>query len=130
MDKKILVVDDEPDTVLLATRLLEMEGYQVIKAYDGAEALRKFYSEKPPVVLLDIKLPKKDGYEVCKEIKSKDNFKNTVIIMFTAKIFDSDREKGYEMGTNYYLTKPFSGKELVALINRVFNELQSQNTQT
>ena len=118
---KILVVDDEPDTVLLATRLLEMEGYTVIKAYDGEEALQKIFSEKPDIVLLDIKLPKKDGYEVCKEVKAKETLRDIVIIMFTAKIFDSDREKGLQMGADYYVTKPFSGKELIALIQRILN---------
>ena len=118
-DAKILVVDDEPDTVLLAKRLLEMADFKVITAYDGEEALSKIYSEKPKIVLLDIKLPKKDGYEVCKEIKSNEKYWNTIIIMFTAKIFDSDRVKGLELGADYYITKPFSGKDLVALIHEI-----------
>jgi DNA-binding response OmpR family regulator len=119
---KILVVDDEPDTVLLAKRLLEMEGFHVVTAYDGEEALRQVYAEHPRIMLLDIKLPKKDGYEVCKEIKSKQSIKDTIIIMFTAKIFDTDREKGLEMGTDYYITKPFSGKDLIALINAILKK--------
>jgi len=119
---KILVVDDEPDTVLLAKRLLEMEGFHVITAYDGEEALHQVYAEHPRIMLLDIKLPKKDGYEVCKEIKSKQSVKDTIIIMFTAKIFDTDREKGLEMGTDYYITKPFSGKDLISLINTILKK--------
>ena len=119
---KILVVDDEPDTVLLASRILELEGFSTVKAYDGVEALQKIYSEKPKIVLLDIKLPKKDGYAVCKEIKSSEKFRDTVIIMFTAKIFDSDREKGLQMGADYYVTKPFSGRDLIALINKILEE--------
>jgi len=121
-EAKILVVDDEPDTVLLAKRLLEMENFQVITAYDGEEALRKIYSEHPEIVLLDIKLPKKDGYEVCKEIKLNEKYCNIIIIMFTAKIFDSDREKGLELGADYYITKPFSGKDLVALIHEIIEK--------
>jgi len=119
---KILVVDDEPDTVFLAKRLLEMEKFTVITAYDGEEALRKIYAEKPKIVLLDIKLPKKDGYEVCKEIKSNEKYRQTIIIMFTAKIFDSDREKGLKLGADYYITKPFSGKDLVQLLRDILKK--------
>jgi DNA-binding response OmpR family regulator len=119
---KILVVDDEPDTVFLAKRLLEMDNFTVITAYDGEEALKKIYTEKPKIVLLDIKLPKKDGYEVCKEIKSNEKYCQTIIIMFTAKIFDSDREKGLKLGADYYITKPFSGRDLVQLIHKILKE--------
>jgi len=119
---KILVVDDEPDPDFLAKRLLEIEKFTVITAYDGEEALRKIYSEKPKIVLLDIKLPKKDGYEVCKEIKSNEKYRQTIIIMFTAKIFDSDREKGLKLGADYYITKPFSGKDLVQLLRDILKK--------
>ena len=68
MSTKILIVDDDPDTVLLVRRLLEREGYQVISAQDGVETLQTIYAENPNIVLLDIKLPKIDGYEVCEEI--------------------------------------------------------------
>lgn len=119
---KILVVDDEPDTVFLAKRLLERENLEVITAYDGEEALRKIYYEKPKIVLLDIKLPKKDGYEVCKDIKSNEKYRKTIIIMFTAKIFDSDREKGLSLGADYYITKPFSGRDLVQLIHEILSK--------
>ena len=116
------MVDDEPDTVFLAKRLLEMEKFTVITAYDGEDALRKIYAEKPKIVLLDIKLPKKDGYEVCKEIKSNEKYRQTIIIMFTAKIFDSDREKGLKLGADYYITKPFSGKDLVQLLRDILKK--------
>lgn len=119
---KILVVDDEPDTVFLAKRLLEMENFKVITAYDGEEALRKIYSEKPKIILLDIKLPRKDGYDVCKEVKSNEKFCQTIIIMFTAKIFDSDRERGLKLGADYYITKPFSGRDLVQLIHEIMKK--------
>jgi two-component system alkaline phosphatase synthesis response regulator PhoP len=116
---KILVVDDEPDTIHLATRLLEMDGYQVIVAIDGEDALQKIYSEKPDIVLLDLMIPKKDGYTVCREIKSDSKMSDIIVIMFTVKMFDADRERGFEAGTDYYVTKPFSGEELRSLIRRI-----------
>jgi two-component system alkaline phosphatase synthesis response regulator PhoP len=122
MKPKILVVDDEPDIVLLMTRLLEPEGYHIITAVDGEDALHKIYTESPRIVLLDIILPKKDGYEVCQEIKSNGGFRDTVIIMFTVKIFAKDRERGVAVGADYYLTKPFSGLSLIALIKNILGE--------
>ncbi|MHA1231715.1 MAG: response regulator [Candidatus Helarchaeota archaeon] len=116
MSDLILVVDDEPDTVRLARRLLELAGLEVITAYDGEEALKKVYDERPKLVLLDIKIPKIDGYEVCRRIKSDENLKDTIVIMFTAKVFEKDRKKGIAMGADAYITKPFSGEELVNMI--------------
>ncbi|MHA1271475.1 MAG: response regulator [Candidatus Helarchaeota archaeon] len=121
MSDLILVVDDEPDTVKLAQRLLEMEGFDVIVAYDGEEALEKIYNEKPILVLLDIKIPKIDGYEVCSRIKKDPNFKDTIIIMFTAKVFEKDKNKGLEVGADEYITKPFSGEDLINLIKKLIN---------
>ncbi|MHA1279666.1 MAG: response regulator transcription factor [Candidatus Helarchaeota archaeon] len=121
---KILVVDDEPDTVLLASRLLELDGYKVIHAYDGEEALRKIYREKPDIVILDILLPKKDGFVVCKEIKSDRMIAGTIVIILTVKIFDDDRKRGFEAGADYYLTKPYSGDELRKLIRDVLEKKQ------
>ncbi|MHA1310308.1 MAG: response regulator transcription factor [Candidatus Helarchaeota archaeon] len=118
----ILVVDDEPDTVRLAKRLLEMAGLKVSTAYDGEEALKKIYDESPALILLDIKLPKIDGYEVCRKIKSDPKYKDTIIVMFTAKVFEKDKKKGAEVGANEYITKPFSGDELVSVIKKLLKE--------
>ncbi|MBD3229792.1 MAG: response regulator [Candidatus Lokiarchaeota archaeon] len=117
MSNRILVVDDEPDTVKLARRLLEMENFEVTTAYDGEEALKKINSqEKPDLILLDIKIPKIDGYEVCRRIKENPKFKDIKIVMFTAKVFEKDKNKGFEVGADEYITKPFSGEDLVNLI--------------
>ncbi len=121
---KILIVDDEPDIVLLAKRLLEKEGYRTITAYDGEEALQKINVEFPDLVLLDIILPKKDGFEVCKEIKSNTKLRDIVVLIFTVKIFDIDRQKGFQMGADYYITKPFSGEELLSLIHKILRGKQ------
>ena len=118
---KILVVDDEPDILLLAKQMLEMEEYEVITADDGEEALQRINDERPKLILLDIKLPKKDGYEVCKEIKSNEALKDIIVIMFTVKALDSDRERGFQVGADYYVIKPFSIKKMIDLIRKALN---------
>ncbi|MFQ6123222.1 MAG: response regulator transcription factor [Candidatus Heimdallarchaeota archaeon] len=120
MPKKILIVDDEPDTVELAKMVLSYEGYETTIAYDGEEALEKVHVEIPDLVLLDIKLPKKTGLEVCKELKQDPKYKHVPILMFTAKAHNRDLELGWEAGADDYITKPFSG---VALLERIRTHL-------
>ena len=113
MSKTILVVDDEkPIADILQFNLIK-EGYRVICAYDGDEALQKVEEEQPDLMLLDIMLPKRDGMEVCREIRKKYNFP---IIMLTAKGSEIDKVLGLEMGADDYVTKPFSTRELIARV--------------
>ncbi len=113
MDKTILVVDDEkPIADILQFNLIK-EGYRVICAYDGDEALQKVEEEQPDLMLLDIMLPKRDGMEVCREIRKKYDFP---IIMLTAKGSEIDKVLGLEMGADDYVTKPFSTRELIARV--------------
>ncbi len=113
MDKTILVVDDEkPIADILQFNLIK-EGYRVICAYDGDEALQKVEEELPDLMLLDIMLPKRDGMEVCREIRKKYDFP---IIMLTAKGSEIDKVLGLEMGADDYVTKPFSTRELIARV--------------
>ena len=113
MNKTILVVDDEkPIADILQFNLIK-EGYRVICAYDGDEALQKVEEEQPDLMLLDIMLPKRDGMEVCREIRKKYNFP---IIMLTAKGSEIDKVLGLEMGADDYVTKPFSTRELIARV--------------
>ncbi|WP_274308642.1 response regulator YycF [Solibacillus daqui] len=113
MDKTILVVDDEkPIADILQFNLIK-EGYRVICAYDGEEALQKVEEEQPDLMLLDIMLPKRDGMEVCREIRKKYDFP---IIMLTAKGSEIDKVLGLEMGADDYVTKPFSTRELIARV--------------
>ncbi len=121
MSKKILIVDDEPDTVELAKMVLSYEGYDTAIAYDGEEALEKIRHEIPDLVLLDIKMPKKDGLEVCRELKQDPEYKHIPILMFTAKAHNRDLELGWEAGADDYITKPFSG---VALLERIRTHLK------
>jgi DNA-binding response OmpR family regulator len=114
--KKILVVDDEPDVASLLTLMLKSQGYNVISAGDGQEALEKARSENPDLILLDIMLPRLDGYKVARMLKFDENFSHIPIIMLTAKIQERDRQTGLEMGANDYVTKPFDTAALLAKI--------------
>jgi two-component system KDP operon response regulator KdpE len=111
MAEKVLVVDDEPRLVRLATEILQAVGYEVIAAVNGEGALEKVALEQPDLVLLDIVLPHGlDGYEVCRRIRE---FSDVPVIMLTAKAQEADLVRGFEAGADDYVTKPFSAKELV-----------------
>ena len=111
--KKILIVDDEKMIINLLTHNLTKEGYNVVEAKDGVEAIEKAKSEKPDLILLDIMLPRLDGLTVCKRIK---NMMNVPILMVTAKDEELDKIVGLELGADDYITKPFSVRELLARV--------------
>ena len=113
MSKKILVVDDEKPISDIIKFNLEKEGYEVVVAFDGEEALEKVESEKPDLLVLDLMLPKIDGLEVAKQVRAK---YTTPIIMATAKNSELDKVLGLELGADDYVTKPFSNRELVARV--------------
>ncbi|CAM3648540.1 response regulator YycF [Marinicrinis lubricantis] len=110
---KILVVDDETPIAEILKFNLEKEGYQVICAFDGQEAIDLAFSEQPDLILLDLMLPVKDGMDVCREIRSR---LHTPIIMLTAKDTELDKVLGLEMGADDYVTKPFGTRELLARV--------------
>lgn len=112
-EQKILVVDDELPIADILKFSLEKEGYHVVLAHDGEEAVDKANAEKPDLILLDIMLPKKDGYAVCREIRT---FSQTPIIMLTARDTEIDKVLGLEIGADDYVTKPFSTRELMARV--------------
>ena len=113
MEKTILVVDDEkPIADILQFNLIK-EGYKVVCAYDGEEALEKVEEVQPDLILLDIMLPKRDGMEVCREVRKKYDIP---IIMLTAKDSEIDKVLGLELGADDYVTKPFSTRELIARV--------------
>ena len=105
---KVLVVDDDNNICELLKLYLEKEGYGVIVAHDGDEALIKFNALKPDVILLDIMLPELDGWQVCREIRKKSN---VPIIMITAKSETFDKVLGLELGADDYIVKPFDTKD-------------------
>ena len=113
MDNKVLVVDDEKPISDIIKFNLEKEGYEVVVAYDGEEALQKVESESPDLIVLDLMLPKIDGLEVAKQVRAK---RSTPIIMVTAKDSELDKVLGLELGADDYVTKPFSNRELVARV--------------
>ncbi|UVI33850.1 response regulator YycF [Paenibacillus spongiae] len=120
---KILVVDDEQPIADILKFNLEKEGYQVICAFDGGEAVRLAFEEQPDLILLDLMLPVKDGMDVCREVRSR---LQTPIIMLTAKDTELDKVLGLELGADDYVTKPFSTRELLA---RVKAHLRRQKTE-
>ena len=113
MSQKILVADDEPNIVISLEYLLRREGYSVLIARDGQEALETIAREHPDLVLLDVMMPKKTGFEVCQEVRAIDALASIKIIMLTAKGRDTDVAKGLALGADAYITKPFSTRELV-----------------
>ncbi|KRK73970.1 response regulator YycF [Lacticaseibacillus nasuensis] len=113
MAKKILVVDDEKPISDIVKFNLNKEGYDVVTAFDGEEALAKVNEENPDLILLDLMLPKIDGLEVARQVR-KDH--DTPIIMLTAKDSEIDKVLGLELGADDYVTKPFSNRELVARV--------------
>lgn len=111
--RKILVVDDEKPIAEILRYNLEQEGYAVLLAFDGEEALRLAQEERPDLLLLDIMLPKKDGFAVCQELRRTENMP---VIMLTAKDTELDKVLGLELGADDYVTKPFSAREVVARV--------------
>ena len=116
MAGKILVVDDEPHIVKLLQVRLEKNGYSVVVAYDGQEALDMTYQEDPDLIILDIMLPKIDGYNVCKTLRSVDKFKATPIVMLTGRTLTQDIKMGMDLGAVSYVQKPYKPNVLLAII--------------
>jgi two-component system, OmpR family, alkaline phosphatase synthesis response regulator PhoP len=119
---KILVVDDEIYIVHILDFSLGMEGYEVITALDGEQALEKVNAEKPDLIVLDIMMPKLDGYEVCKSIKSNASTQNIPVILLSAKGRNVDQKLGFDVGADDYITKPFSPRKLVERINQLLGQ--------
>ncbi len=119
MKPKILVVDDEPDTVEMIEFNLKANGYEVISASAGKEALAKARASLPSLILLDIMLPEVDGMEVCKILRRDRLTASIPIIMLTARAAEMDRVLGLEIGAEDYVTKPFSPRELILRVKRL-----------
>jgi signal transduction histidine kinase len=109
---RVLVVDDDADTVELLTKRLSAEGYHTSEAYDGEQALQRVEECEPDVMILDIKMPKIDGYEVCKTLKRSDETRIIPIIMLTVKAKVPDKVRGLDIGADDYIPKPFDYREL------------------
>ncbi|PKM83968.1 MAG: DNA-binding response regulator [Firmicutes bacterium HGW-Firmicutes-13] len=125
MKKKVLVVDDEKTLVKALTFNLEKEGYEVVTAYDGEEALKQVESDNPDLVILDLMLPGLDGFEVCRRVRKN---LDIPIIMLTAKGDDIDKILGLELGADDYITKPFNPRELIARVKAILRRTDSQSS--
>lgn len=121
MPKRILIVDDEPRYLRLLEANLRTDGYDVISALDGSQALDAFSSQPVDLILLDIMMPKMDGFAVCQRIRE---FSNVPIIILTAKGDEQDRVRGLDLGADDYLIKPFSAIELLARVRAVLRRAQ------
>ena len=120
MKGKLLIVDDQPDIRKLIRMTLEFEGYELLEARDGAEAVRLARRERPAIMLLDVMMPGElDGFQVCEMVKADQELASTLIVMLTARGQQSDLQRGRKAGAEAYLTKPFSPLELIDTIDRL-----------
>ncbi|TMC57627.1 MAG: response regulator transcription factor [Chloroflexi bacterium] len=123
--KTILIVDDEPKIVQLVRDYLEHAGFSVLSASDGKTALAVVRASKPDLIVLDLGLPQLDGLDVTRALR---RASNVPIVMLTARVDESDKLVGLELGADDYVTKPFSPKELVARVRAVLRRSESVNT--
>lgn len=123
MAERILIVDDEPRFLRLIEANLETEGFEVLKAKDGKQAVEEAVSQKPDLVLLDVMMPEMDGFQACERIRE---FSNVPIIMLTAKGEEDQRIKGLNLGADDYIVKPFSAGEMLARVRAVLRRAQSR----
>ena len=114
--KRVLVCDDDPVILRLLQVNLELEGYEVLSAHNGEEAVKVAIAELPDLIILDIMMPRIDGYEACRSIKADDTTKDIPIVFLSAKAQQSDIERGRAEGVADYLTKPFDPIELSDLV--------------
>ncbi len=116
--KRILIADDEMDIVETTKFMLESEGFEVLTAYDGEEALKIARSAYPDIILLDVMMPKINGYKVSRLLKFDKKFQDIPILMITARSQEEDRLIGEETGADEYITKPFEISNVIDLINK------------
>ena len=122
MSKRILIVDDEEVIRKFLRIHLTKLGYEVTEAEDGEKAIEKIGGGKFDLIICDVMMPNKNGWEVVKEVKSTPDLSNIPIILLTAKNDDADMFKGYGLGANYYMTKPFTKDQLLYGLKLMFEE--------
>ena len=119
MNKKILIVDDEPNIVISLEFLMRREGFEVTVAQDGEEALRRIAEEQPDLVLLDVMMPKINGFDVCARLRENPALADMRIVMLTAKGREAEIRKGLSLGADGYITKPFSTRDMVTQVRNL-----------
>ncbi|HPH31922.1 MAG TPA: response regulator [Chitinophagaceae bacterium] len=119
--KKILVVDDDPYILMSLEFLMKKNGFDVMVARNGTEALEIVEKQVPDIVLLDIMMPDVDGYAICKHIKSSKKLKEAKVVFMSAKSKETDIQKGYDLGASLYVTKPFSTRQLLKQVQELIS---------
>jgi len=122
MTKRILLVEDNPQNRYLVTFLLEKNGYEVVSAEDGEEAIAAVEAERPDLILMDVQLPKLDGYEATRRIKADARFKDIPLVALTAHSMKGDRGKALAAGCDDYITKPVDAEGLLARIRELVGD--------
>lgn len=125
--QRILVVDDDKDIVRLVRAYLEKAGYDVFSAYDGETAIHTLRREKPDLLVLDLMLPDRDGWDITRLIRTDPQLLATPIIMLTARVEDTDKIIGLEIGADDYITKPFNPREVVARVRALLRRSQLES---
>lgn len=116
MSATILIVEDSPTHMKVAADCLGSQGYRLLTAMDGEEALKKAKTEKPDLIVLDVILPGQNGFQICRTLKTGEETKNIPIIMVTSKSQESDRFWGLKQGADAYITKPFADADLLTAV--------------
>jgi CheY-like chemotaxis protein/MinD-like ATPase involved in chromosome partitioning or flagellar assembly len=130
MSEKILIIDDDLDTLRLVGLMLQRQGYQISAATNGQQGLEKAFEEDPDLILLDVMMPDMDGYEVTRRLRQNPSTLQTPILMFTAKTQLDDKVVGFEVGANDYLTKPTHPSELQARVKTLLARVNNQKSTT
>lgn len=126
--RKVLIADDEPDILEILKYNLTNEGYEVVTAKDGDEALEKARRVRPDLIVLDVMMPKKSGVEVCQILRSQPAFKETLIIFLTALNDEGTQIRGLETGADDYVSKPISPRVFLSRVNALFRRLNKPET--
>lgn len=119
MARQLLLVDDERDLVFYTKLFLEEQGYEVLEAYDGRQALEVLQSHRPDLIILDVAMPRMTGWDVLAEIQQDPEKADIPVLMLTARAEDADKARGWELGVTWYQTKPFELDELAMIIERI-----------
>ncbi len=127
MAQRILVIDDDKQIVRLLKSYLEQSGFAVLAAYDGETAMRTIRAERPDLIVLDLMLPGRDGWEITSWMRADESLAGIPILMLTARVEDTDRILGLELGADDYLAKPFNPREVVARVKAILRRASGAN---
>lgn len=130
MNRKILVIEDDPANLRLIRYTLEKKGYEVVTAPNGLEGLRKAQKEEPDLIILDVMLPGIDGYEICHRLRAEPQTAQLLILMFSVKSQEVDKATGLKVGADDYLTKPADPSEIIRRVERLLDQKTTVRSNT